>query len=284
VYVELPVRVEPRDTPESVRVVAVRMALDTGTSDPVLTDAGLARLGLRPVSESPRTIASFTGAAVPAFPLSGTVVLDPDLAEGGVGTPASLYIQGDLYGVDVIASPLDLAPRGGAVRLELGNHQLVRCESVERCLSGQGWSVLHTVPCPDTAGRFGIRATIGGVERTLMVDTGGLTALEPEAGSSSEFRQTAALLERGFLEGASHTMPAVRATGTWTLSLGRPEVTLELDKIWLPDTPREGALGRCFPDGSLGLDAFAGCALVFEDALVPRAFLRCDPRGARESG
>jgi hypothetical protein len=275
VAVELPVRVERADSPESAPVLRARVALDTGTSVPVLTDAGLARLGLTPVSQSSRTVSSFTGAAIPAFPLSGMLVLDPNPAEGGVGMPARLHVEGDLYAVDALASPLDLAPQGGAVRLELAERQLVRCESVQRCLPGQGWSTLDTVGCRDAPGLFGVRTRLGGVERTLMVDTAGLTALEPDAGTTAGFKQTGELLERGSLEGPLHSVPGVRATGTYRLSLGWPEVTLELRKLWMPDTPRQGALGRCFPDGSLGLDALGGCALVLEDAFLPRAFLRC---------
>ncbi|MFC1641705.1 hypothetical protein ACFL5O_03305 [Myxococcota bacterium] len=276
VYVEMPVRVEPPATHGAVGPVSVRVGLDTGSSNPVLTSAGLTRFGVRRPTDSPRSVSSFNGEAVPAFPVPNKTILDPDVGTGGVGTPVWMHVEGDLYGVDVVASPLDLTPQGGAIRLDLARSELVRCESLASCLASQHpWSWLEAVSCPDTDGLLGVRASLGGVRRTLMLDTGGLTLFTGDAGTSQVLKQRARHLEPGTLVGASHAVSAVRATGAWTLALGRPAIQRTLTQVWIPDAPREGAIARCFPDGSLGLDALGDCALVLEDAPKPRALLRC---------
>jgi hypothetical protein len=255
----------------------LRVALDTGTSDPVLTDLGLARLGIGHAAESPRAIASFTGASVPAFPLSSAVVLDPDESTGGVGLPVWHHIRGELHGVDVVASPLDLAPRGGAVRLDLEHNEFVRCESLRSCLPVGSVSELDTVACPDSGELFGVRVVLAGAERTLMLDTGGPTVLRRELVVARTSGQPEMAEVRGSLVGASGNAAALRARGRWPVSLGRPALDRILSQVWMLETERTGALQRCFPDGSLGLDAFVGCMLVLEDAPSPRAFLRCSP-------
>jgi hypothetical protein len=267
------------DSTQRAELATLRVALDTGTSDPVLTDQGMARLDIGHAAESPRTIAGFTGASVAAFPLSSAVVLDPDRSSGGVGLPVWHHIRGELYGVDVVASPLDLAPQGGAVRLDLENNELVRCESLERCLPGGGLSALDTVACPDSGALFGIRVVLEGTEHTLMLDTGGPTVLGRALARARAAGQPHGVEARGSLAGASGNAPALRAKGRWVLSLGRPAIDRVLPQVWVLETERTGALARCFPDGSLGFDAFVGCTLVLEDATSPRAFVRCNPVG-----
>lgn len=265
------------ETTQSAPSHAVRVALDTGTSDPVLTDQGLARLGIGHAAESPRTIASFTGASVPAFPLSFAVILDPDRSTGGVALPVWHHIKGELFGVHVVASPLDLAPQGGAVRLDLEHDELVRCESLQSCVPAGSLSALDTVACPDSGGLFGIRVVLAGAEHTLMLDTGGPTVLGRTLAAARTAGQPQAVEARGSLVGASGDAPALRAMGRWSVSLGRPAIHRFLSRVWVLEAKRTGALERCFPDGSLGFDAFVGCTLVLEDAPSPKAFVRCNP-------
>lgn len=285
VSVQMQARVaEDEHSAATARTAPVRVALDTGTSDPVLTDHGLARLGIGHAPESPRTIASFTGASVPAFPLSAAVVLDA--TSDGVRLPVSHHIGGELYGVDVVASPLDLVPQGGAVRLDLEHDEMVRCESLQSCLSGSGFSRLQTVTCPDSGGLFGIRTAVAGTESTLMLDTGGPTVLSRALATHPAVGRPETVEARGSLVGASGHTPAVRANGAWSLSLGRPALDRVLSQVWLLETERTGALGRCFPDGSLGIDAFVGCTLVLADTADSGAFMRCPvlQTGRRRSG
>jgi hypothetical protein len=268
---------------ESGQTQTLDVALDTGTSDPVLTDHGLARLGVGHAPESARTIASFTGASVPAFPLASAAVLDPDPSSGGVGLPVWHHIRGDLYGVDVVASPLDLAPQGGAVRLDLDHNEFVRCESLESCLPDAGLSALDTVTCPDSGSLLGVRVVLLGAEHTLMLDTGGPTVLGQALAASPALPQPPSVEARGSLVGASGNAPALRARGSWSLSLGRPAIDRVLSRVWVLESQRTGALERCFPDGSLGFDAFVGCTLVLDDTPRPRAFVRCNPKSAFSS-
>ena len=108
-----------------------------------------------------------------------------------------------------------------------------------------------------------------------MLDTGAPTMVSRGLRDAGAFEKDAEGLEAGSLVGASSQAEGVRAKGAWSFTLGQPGIERTTRNVWLMNDERQGVLGRCFPDGSLGLDAFARCALVIGDALDPVVFVRC---------
>jgi hypothetical protein len=108
-----------------------------------------------------------------------------------------------------------------------------------------------------------------------MLDTGAPTMVSRALREDAAMVEDAEGLEPGSLVGASSRADGVRATGAWSFALGHPRVERVIRHVWLMSRERPGFLGRCFPDGSLGMDALDGCSLVIGDAPEPSVFVRC---------
>lgn len=265
------------------RGATTTVLLDTGASIPLLTSDG-ARL-LRPETADRLGVKvdmrGSDGHRVTVMPLSEDerllLTLPGRTGAGPVYTPVWYAVADSLHDAHVIAPPTHLAPKGGAVRLDLRTSALVVCESLESCRPGKGWTRLARRACDKSPELVAVDAAVNDKPARLMLDTGGSTklfaAFYAQAGlvSSEVARSAAALVGAG-------GVPAdvIQVRGEYRLALGVDAPVRRHAPEMLVAQPRDRAGGvACFPDGALGLDALEGCEIVLTEATPRRGYLRC---------
>ena len=265
---------QPRSAIETLRVL-----LDSGASTPLLTRLGAQQLGVSLEASNAVNTVTFAGRKSRLIPLRTPALFDADVDHLGVMTPVRLLIDDDPFEVGGIIAPHLLAPLGGAVRIDLPNGLLHRCETLRACVPGRGWIAVDTVPCAKVPGLIGFHAMVAGHPSRIMFDSGSPTAISDTLESTARLRRTAKQVLNGKLVGAHSTSESgTKYVGDWPLTLRGTldgSLNIRLRSTWVVARHPESPLSRCYPGGSLGLDTLDHCELAQSDDPKESIYLRC---------
>jgi hypothetical protein len=111
-----------------------------------------------------------------------------------------------------------------------------------------------------------VEARFGEARVRLLLDTGAATFVTEEAFERSGFRSRVLRLQEGWLEGLGGRAHGQFAEGAFAIALGgERNPARSLAGLWVLDAPAAGPVSRCGLDGSLGIDALAGCEVLLQE-------------------
>jgi hypothetical protein len=269
-----------RPNESTPHVAEIGVFLDTGTSLPLATRDAAARLQLIYDAEPAVYSRGFAGAKTGLFAVDESHGLEFSLEAPGlphaVLNGVRLVAPDSLAGSDVVMSPKDLAPAGGAVKLDLKRSEFTVCETLDACLGDDEYTELARPSCPDMPELLGVPAVVNGQRLELLLDSGGSTLLFRDFAEQSGLGASAEVVRHGELVGSGDARAQAQLLrGHFQYVVGSESpLTLSRNQLWrVEPAEREGAVA-CYPAGSLGLDALTGCQLVLGDA-PSAAYLHC---------